>query len=130
VSGENVEVVRAVFAQWERGNFAATGLAPDVRIRWMDSVAGQRETVGIEEAADFRREWLSTFQDVRLIPERIIDATDKVLVIAAWSGEGTGSGARTEWRHGEVWEVRDSQVVSIISYADTAAAFEAAGLRE
>lgn len=133
MSAENVEIVRAVFAEWERGNFAATGLAPDVRITWLASAfgGGQRETtIGLEEAADFMREFFSSFQDVRLVAEEVVDADDKVVVVAVWRGEGKTSGALTEWRHGGVYEIRDSQVASITTYTDPSTAFEAAGLRD
>ena len=132
MSEENLAIVRGLLAEWERGNFAPTsGLDPEVRIKWLPDVpAGKPETVGLEEAAAGMRVWLASFQDASLIAEEFMDAKDKVVVIAVWRARGKASGALTEWRHGQVWDIRGGKVVSIISYTDPSAALEAAGLSE
>jgi ketosteroid isomerase-like protein len=131
MSQENVEMVRGLLAEWERGNFDPTSaFHPEVRVRWLDTPEGRTETVGLEEAAGALREWLGSFQDGSLRPEQIIDSRDKVVVIAVWHARGKASGALTEWRHGQVWNIRDGKVVSIISYTKPSEALEAAGLSE
>jgi ketosteroid isomerase-like protein len=62
--------------------------------------------------------------------ERITVANDQVLVIATWRGRGITSGAPAEWRHGQVWTVRDGQVTSLVSFPDPVDALEAVGLSE
>ena len=140
MSKESVDIVRQVFAEWERGNFSGALLHPEVRIRWLASItpatwhsspsAGEQqvETVGLEDATKFLRDFLSAFEGVTLSAEKIVDAGDKVVAIATWRGRGKISGALTEWRHGGVWEVRDAKVASLISYPDPADAIRAAGL--
>jgi ketosteroid isomerase-like protein len=140
---ESVDIVRQVFAEWGSGNFSGASLHPEVRIRWLashspatwhssPSATGEQqvETVGLEDATKFLRDFLSAFEGVTLTAEKIVDAGDKVVAIATWRGRGKISGALTEWRHGEVWEVRDTKVVSVISYPDPADALRVAGLSE
>jgi hypothetical protein len=72
MSKENVDIVRQVFAEWESGNFSGALLHPEVRIRWLASItpatshsspsaAGEQqvETVGLEDATKFLRDFLA-----------------------------------------------------------------------
>ena len=143
MSKENVDIVRQVFADWERGNFSRELLHPEVRIRWLASISPatwhsspsasgeqQVETVGLEDATKFLREFLSSFEGVTQSAEKIVDAGDTVVAIATWRGRGKRSGALTEWRYGGVWKVRDAKVVSVISYPNPADALKAGGLAQ
>jgi ketosteroid isomerase-like protein len=62
--------------------------------------------------------------------ERITAVGDQVLVMATWRGRGITSGAPAEWRHGQVWTMRDGRVMSRVSFPDPADALEAVGLSE
>ena len=53
-----------------------------------------------------------------------------VAVVAVWHGRGEASGVTTEWRHGQVWTMREGRVTDLTSYRDPNAALEAAGLSE
>ena len=78
MSQENVEVVRRAYAEHERGNFAVQELLDaNVRIRWLDALAaGRSESVGLDEATETMRSWLTSFERVTLTAERIVDAGD------------------------------------------------------
>ncbi len=76
--------------------------------------------------AYFVRAW----EHLTLTAERILDAGDRVAVIAVWRGRGPVSGVASEWRHGEVWSFRDGRVIEVLSYPDPADALEAVGLSE
>jgi ketosteroid isomerase-like protein len=130
MSQENVEVVRQAYAEFERGNFwVPEFFDPDIRIRWLDVVGARAETVGLENLTRFLRDWFAA-QQLTMTAERLIDAGDQVVVVAVWRGRGKASDVVTEWRHGQVWTLRDGRVTSVISYREPSAAFEAAGLRE
>src|SRR4051794_1837863 len=106
MSQENVEVVRRVLAHWGRGYFADTELIhPDVRIVWLDVIGGSTETVGFKDARETLRVWLGSFDRVTMSTEQLIDAGDKVVVLAVWRGVGKTSGVETEWRFGAVWTI-------------------------
>jgi ketosteroid isomerase-like protein len=132
MSRENVEVVRRAFAEFERGNFwVPECFDPNVRVVWLDALAvGEPESVGLEGLSRGIKRWVEPFEHVTMRAERIIDAGDQVVVIAAWRGRGKRSGADSEWRYGAVWTLRDGKVTSVVSYRDPADALEAVGLRE
>ncbi len=131
MSRENVEVVRRAFGEFERGNFWMPELFdPAIRIRWLDAVGTEAETVGLHAMSSFLLNWLQSWDELALAAERIIDAGDRVVVLSAWRGRGKTSGVETEWRHGEVWTLREGRVISIVAYDEPTDALEAAGLLE
>jgi ketosteroid isomerase-like protein len=131
MSQENVEIVRRAFGEFARGNFwTPEFFDPGVRIRWLDAVGTEAETVGLQAMGSFVLNWLESWDELTLAAERIIDAGDQVVVFAAWRGRGKASGVATEWRHGAVWTLREGRVISIVAYSEPAEALEAAGLRE
>lgn len=126
-----MEIVRRAYAEFERGNFwVPEFFDPSVRIKWLDAVGAESETVGLEAMSDFMRTWLEVHEDLKLTAERIIDAGDHVVVVSAWRGRGKASGVPTEWRHATVVTLREGKVVSMAGYTDPAEALEAAGLSE
>jgi ketosteroid isomerase-like protein len=131
MSQENVEIARQAFGDFARGNFwIPERFDPEVRIRWLDAVGMETETVGHQAMSSFVLNFLESWDEITLAAERIIDAGDKVVVFAVWRGRGKASGAPTEWRFGAVWTLREGRVIDIESYRDPAEALEAAGLRE
>ena len=132
MSQENVEVVRRAFAEFERGNFwVPEFFDPSVRVAWLDATpGGEAESVGLDGMTRTVGEWVRSWERVTLTAERITDAGEQVLVIATWHGRGKSSDVPTEWRHGEVWTMRDRKAVSIRAYMDPEEALEAVGLSE
>ena len=131
MSQENVEVVKRALAEFQRGNFwVPEFFEPDVRVRWLDAVGAPSETVGIQDMSNFMLNWLETFDNMSMVAERVVDAGDQVVVIAAWQGRGKASGVNTEWRQGTVWTLRDGRVASVIGHQEPSDALEAAGLSE
>lgn len=130
MSQENAEIVRRALAKFESGNFwVPEFFDPGVRIRWLDSVFMQTETVGLQEMSDFMKTWLESWDELSLVPERVLPAGDQVVVICAWHARSK-TGVHTEWRHGGVWTLRDGRITSVIAYPDPEEALEAAGVRE
>src|SRR5688500_2827846 len=130
MSRENVEVVRKAYAEFERGNFWVPDfLDPSIRVRWLDVVGTEAETVGLLSLTRFLMDWFAA-QRLTMTAERLVDAGDQVVVVAVWRGRGKASGVVTEWRHGQVWTLRDGRATSIVSYGEPSAALEAAGLLE
>ncbi len=132
MSQENVEILRRLYAEWERGNFRATeGLDPNIRMVWADSMpVGEAESIGLDRVAEAMKRWLEPFGRLVLKAERIIEAGDQVVVISDWRGSGKRSDVETTWRLGTVWTMRNGQAVSAVSYATPADALRAVGLRE
>ena len=131
MSQENVEIVTRALAEFQRGNFwVPEFFEPDVLIRWLDAVGAPSETVGLREMGNFMLNWLDTFDHMSMVAERVVDAGDQVVVIAAWQGRGKASGVDTEWRQGTVWTLRDGRVASVIGYGEPSDALEAVGPSE
>lgn len=136
MSQENLELVQRAFAEFERGNFWVPEIFdPDVRVVWLAPLVGaavgeEDETVGLAGMTRSMKEWLDSFEEVTMVPERFADAGDRVVVIAEWRGRGKASGAVAKWRYGAVWTIRDGKVIDLVTYTDPAAALEAVGLSD
>jgi ketosteroid isomerase-like protein len=124
MSEENVEVVRRIYETWLRGDSARDLIDADVEyVNPPDAVEGgtrrgRRAFAGIRDAYD----------DVRVEPERFIDAGPDVVVIARITAKGKGSGVDIDWRQGYVWTVRDGKGVRFRWFNKPEQALEAAGL--
>ena len=132
MSQENVEIVRRVYAEWEKGNFStAEAFDPRVRVVWVDPMLAQRaETIGLRETTRNMREFLDVYEHLTARAERIVDAGDVVVAVVSWHGSGKASGVEFAVRHGSVWTISDGKVTRIENYRDPAEALEAAGLSE
>ena len=86
--------------------------------------------MGLDGMTSTMKDWLQSWEQATMVPERFIDAGDSVVVIAEWRGRGKASGVFTKWRHGAVWTLRGGKVISLISYTDPTEALEAVGLSE
>jgi ketosteroid isomerase-like protein len=92
------------------------------------------DLVGVQRGHDgFREVWravLEASEDVRMEPEEMIDAGQRILVTGHWVGHGRGSGVPFRERFYEVFTFRRGPVVRHEMFRDRARAFEAAGLSE
>jgi ketosteroid isomerase-like protein len=132
MSEENVEIVRRVYAEWEKGNFSTTdAFDPRVRVAWVDPMLAQRaETIGLRETTRNMREFLDVYERLTATAERIVDAGDVVVAVVSWHGSGKASGVEFAVRHGSVWTISDGKVTRLVNYRDPAEALRAAGLSE
>jgi ketosteroid isomerase-like protein len=133
MSQENVEIVRRVFNEMERGNFRiAEYLDPKVHVTWVNPVYGDSggDSHGIREVAEGLLALFEALGDVTWTAEQIIDAGDRVVTVESWRARGKASGAEAEARQASVWTISDGKITRIVGYADPAEALEAAGLRE
>ena len=133
MSEENVEVVRRTYEAFNRGGLdAVTDLAhPDIEFVpppiWPDSPTLR----GIDAIQEMARQWIETFDDFQIAPERFIEAgQDQVLVFVRDRGRVKGSGAEIDNRFIHVWTIREGKIAKWESFTDEAAALEAAGLSE
>jgi ketosteroid isomerase-like protein len=123
MSQENVELVRSIYDAWAEGRSARAFIAEDVEyVNPPDAIEpgvlrGRRSFARIRDAYD----------EVRVVPQRYVEAADDVVVIAKLE-VGT-RGLNTETTQGYVWTVRDGQAVRFRWFNDPAEAFAAVGLQ-
>jgi ketosteroid isomerase-like protein len=132
MSRENVEVVRAVYEEWEKGNLAA-GLDlydPDVLLMPGSQWTETGRYLGRDGIREFMRAYLEAWTDLSYAAEELIEADNSVVVAIYQRAVGKGSGATTEWRGFHVWTFRGRSVIRLEAFPTRAEALEAVGLRE
>jgi ketosteroid isomerase-like protein len=134
MSEENVEVVRSIFAAWERGDFSSVEWAhPEI-----DFVMGDGPTpgswTGVAAMAEAWREGLSAFEELRSEADeyRALDA-ERVLVLMHFSGRGKTSGLEVgdiQMKGANLFHVRGGVVTRLVLYWDRERASADFGLGE
>jgi ketosteroid isomerase-like protein len=94
---ENLDLVRSIFAAWERGDWGSTRWA-DPEIEWV-FVDGPSPGIwtGVAGMAEASRDWINAWEDYRAEAEeyRELD-NERVLVLIRLSGRGKLSGMKLE----------------------------------
>src|SRR5436309_15955633 len=90
---ENLDLVRSIYADWERGDWSSAAWAhADIEYMMVDE-PGERAVTGRTAMADAWRAFLSSWRGYRLEPVeyRELDA-ERVLVVVRALGHGAASG--------------------------------------
>jgi ketosteroid isomerase-like protein len=134
MSEENVEVLRSIFAAWERGDFRSAEWAhPEIRLVIADGPTPGSST-GVAEMAGVWREALSAFEELRSEADeyRALDE-ERVLVLVHFRGRGKTSGMEVgdiQMKGANLFHVRDGKVTRLVLYWDRENALPDAGLSE
>jgi len=124
MSRENVELVRSIYAAWERGDFASTDWAdPEIEMVGVSDLLPTSVT-GVDQLARSWSEAINAYEDYSVEAEefRVIDR-ERVLVLAEQRGHGKASGIPISRKGANVFHVRDGKVVKLILYEDRGPAF-------
>lgn len=121
MSAENVEIIRSIFAPWERGDFSSVAWA-DPNIQYMlVGGPGPDSWAGLSGMVASWRDWLSTWEDVLFEAEEYRELDDgRVLVLVhVTGGRGKTSGlelreVRTEGA--SLFEVHNGKVTRFVNY--------------
>ena len=125
MSQENVEIVRQIYAEWQRGNMKAGVERFDPEIVFESFMPDASERIvanGAAEVEAFMREFLRDWRDYRKVSET------SVFVRGRQTALGRESGATVEDTLFSAWTFRDGKVVHLIFDRDRHSALEAAGL--
>jgi ketosteroid isomerase-like protein len=131
---ENLDLVRSIYADWERGDFRSAGwAAPEIAFVRVDG-PDPGEWVGREELAGSARHRLNPWEHFRIEADsyRALDE-ERVLVLVRAAGRGKTSGVELDQigaRGAQVFQVRDRKVIKLVSYLDRDRALADLGLRE
>ena len=134
MASANVDLVRSIFAAWERGDFSSAEWAHP-EIEYVGAGGPEPGVVsGKAGMAEGFRNWLSTWEEFRLEADeyRALD-TERVLVLDRFSGRGKTSGLDLGQIQSEgawLFHVRDGRVTRMVRYFARDDALQAVGLRE
>ena len=131
MSQENVEAVRAAFEQFSRGDFSAAFEAVTDDFEFV--AAPEMPDAGTyrgQEARDWIRAYIASFDGFTQEATEIIDGGDKLLIRIIQHGRPRGSDMPVESRWWQVTTFRSGSVTRIEMFAERAQALEAAGLSE
>jgi ketosteroid isomerase-like protein len=133
MSQENVEIVRAIYEEWGKGNFRAGGDLWDRRVLFIPvaELPEAGDYLGPESVAEFMREFLQPWTNFTITAEELIEAGDSVVVAAHQRGVGRESGLVAELEQQfQVWTFRGRAVIRFEAFRERGDALEAVGLSE
>jgi ketosteroid isomerase-like protein len=129
---ENLDLVRSIYAAWERGDFSSADWAdPEIEYVVADGTDPGVWT-GIPAMAGAWRETLIVWEDVHTKVDAYHELDDeRVLVLVSWTGRGRTSGfdlARVPWTGAKLFHIRDGKVTRLVLYWDRERAFADLGV--
>jgi ketosteroid isomerase-like protein len=130
----NLDLVRSIFADWERGDFSSTEWAhPEIEYVMIGGPSRARY-IGLAQVAEGEREFLRPFVDFRTEAEeyRELDG-ERVVVFIQSRGRGKGSGLDVgQLRPGGtvLFEIRRGKVARLVVYWERDRALADLGLAQ
>jgi hypothetical protein len=128
---ENLDLVRSIYADWERGDFTRDEWAdPAIELVRPESLDGDA-LIGRDASAGGWREWLDAWKDFRADADdyRVLDS-ERVLVFGHMRGTGRLSGTFTDTETVNLFHLRDGKVVRLVLYSNRDRALADLGLEE
>ena len=126
----NLDLVRSIYADWERGDFSSADWADaNIEFAYADGPEPGR-WLGVEEMARRYADGLRGWRDFRAQPEEYFELDDdRILVFVRNSARGRTSGLELDTRSvANFFEVRGGKVVRIVLYWDRGRALADLGL--
>ena len=116
----NLELVKSIYARWEKGDFTSADWAdPEIEFA-MHGGLNTGEWRGIEAMTEVWTTMLRAWVDLRAIPEEVRELDDgRILVYLRNEGRGKGSGIDIHGisaRSANVFTVRDGKVTRLELY--------------
>lgn len=122
MASANVELVRSIWTDWERGNFSSVEWAhPDIELVFADPLDLGRWK-GLAGIAEGWRRFLSAWEELRSEAEEFRELdSERVLVLNQFFGRGKTSGLeleRTRTNAAAVFHVQGGKVTKLVLYGD------------
>jgi ketosteroid isomerase-like protein len=125
----NLDLVRSIYADWERGDFRRVDWAdPEIELVRPEAPNGA-VLKGLASTAVGWRNWLSAWDDYHAGADeyRVID-DERVLVLGRMRGRGRISGAKGETETANLFHIREGKVTRLVLYQNRDHAFADLGL--
>lgn len=118
----NVDLVQAIYAAWERGDYGSAHWAdPGIEFVFADGPSPSR-SIGLAAMAEANRDWLEAWDDVRQVMEDIRELDDnRVLALHCFVARGKKSGLELDQiqrRAAAVYTIENGKVISLVHYFD------------
>jgi ketosteroid isomerase-like protein len=130
MSPENVEIIRSIYDDWLRGEWATDKFDPEIAMVESEIIPGATSVQGIDAVRRYMESFSHYWEQIRVEPQEYIDAGDQVIVVAHLVGRGKSSGVDVEREWSYVWTLRGGRAQRMEAYADRAQALNAVGLAE
>ena len=132
---ENLDLVRSIYAEWERGDFSSAEWAdPEVEFVRVGDLLGRESRTGLAGMAAGSRDFLHAWKDVRAEATEFRELDDeRVLALSRVSARGKTSGLEFEQvatNAASVFHIRDGKVTRLVQYWDSDRALADLGLEE
>ena len=128
----NLDLVRSIYAAWERGDFTSVEWAhPDIELVWADGPEPGRWT-GLADVSARWRDFASAWENYHIEADGFRElGEERVLVLTRVGGRGKTSGldlTRMGTTGANLFDLRDSKVMRYVSYFDRERALADLGL--
>jgi len=112
---QNVDVLRAIYARWAEGDFAADAPLFDEEVTMVvdPGIPDGGIYQGLAGIRSYMERFLEPWESLTIAAESFTEAGDKVLVRTVQSGIGQGSGDPVEMRYCQEWTFRDGRVIRL-----------------
>ncbi len=121
MASANLELVRSIYAAWERGDFSSAEWAqPEIEYVSEDPLLPVGRTTGVAAMANIWRNWLGAWKDFHADANeyREVDG-ERVLVLLRYSGRGNPGGLEvTPIQAASLFHMRDGKVTRLALYLD------------
>jgi ketosteroid isomerase-like protein len=127
----NLELVRSIFVEWERGEFRARPNWADPSIEFVVPDGPEPSTRTGVAAAPGVEAFVKLWEHLRFDGEEYREMDDgSVLVVCRMRGRGIGSGVEVDQRRASLFHIRDGKVIRLALYWDRDRALADLGLAE
>ena len=113
----NLDLVRSIFADWERGDFSRADWA-DPAIEYVRAEGPEPGTwIGLTGLAEGTRVYRDAFDELRLVADEYRELDDeRVLALINFRGRGKTSGLKIAANGAALFQLRDGKVTRYVVY--------------
>ena len=133
MSQENLEILRAAYAAFNRRDFEGVSefLHPDIEWHPFLGVVERSVYQGRNAVVKMWSDLDDTFGgSLRVEPVEVIDCGEQIVAVVEARGTGSGSGAEVHQSWAQVATIRDGLICHVKPFPDRSSALEAAGLSQ
>ncbi len=129
MASANLDLVRSIYAAMERGDFSSAEWAdPQIEMVSVSTLAPGSAS-GVAQLARLWGEIINPLEGFRVEAEEFREVdSERVLVLAEWSGHGKVSGIAVARKGAHLFQMRNGRVVKLVLYEDREPALADLGL--